>query len=163
MKFRADQIQSHSHCLPFSNSLPKITPRICVASSSIPSYTFVGENTSNGRAASNPQTHGTCYVYVFDPISKTLRDTPKMSTGNCFPTTFVSDRKIYVLSAVRSSPENGEKLSWFEVFDPDSGEWTKLEDLPFKVRLSIERRLFCLGTMDCFVLISTGIHVPKSH
>ncbi|GFY86714.1 hypothetical protein Acr_05g0003530 [Actinidia rufa] len=71
-------------------------------------------------------------VYVFDPISKTLRDTPKMSTGNCFPTTFVSDRKIYVLSAVRSSPENGEKLSWFEYFDPDSGEWTKLEDPPFK-------------------------------
>ncbi|GFY86705.1 hypothetical protein Acr_05g0003440 [Actinidia rufa] len=78
-------------------------------------------------------------VYVFDPISKTLRDTPKMSTGNCFPTTFVSDRKIYV----RSSPENGEKLSWFEVFDPDSGEWTKLEDPPFKAqhkaRLSLSR------------------------
>ncbi|KAH7857782.1 hypothetical protein Vadar_016420 [Vaccinium darrowii] len=103
------------------------------------------------------------------PSEELLKKGTPMNTGKPFPYMFVAYGRIFVIDG-RSFYRDymDEKLSWFEVFDPDTNQWLTMPDPPIYVRLIghavVDKKVFLVGMDDSvfYFNLDTGLWVTSS-
>ena len=70
-------------------------------------------------------------IYIYDPASDSWTKGPEIPEGRRRGAAgaFVHDGKFYLVNGIQNGHTNGY-VSWLDMYDPASGEWTKLADAP---------------------------------
>ncbi|GLT74460.1 hypothetical protein SLA2020_462560 [Shorea laevis] len=70
-------------------------------------------------------------VWRFDPILNAWSETPSMSVGRAYCKTSILNNKLYVVGGVSRGRGGLAPLQSAEVFDPCTGSWSHVPNMPF--------------------------------
>jgi hypothetical protein len=70
-------------------------------------------------------------VWLYDPIANRWNDVPPMLTGRAYCKTSVLNGKLYVVGGVNQGRGGLTPLKSAEVFDPVTGTWDQVPNMPF--------------------------------
>lgn len=70
-------------------------------------------------------------VWKFDPIKNDWSEVTSMSTGRAYCKTGILNNKLYVVGGVSQGRGSLTPLQSAEVFDPSTGSWSQVPNMPF--------------------------------
>ncbi|CAI0439223.1 unnamed protein product [Linum tenue] len=92
-------------------------------------------------------------VWKYDPILNAWTEVSPMTTDRAYCKTSVLNNKLYVIGGVNGGRDGLMPLQSAEVFDPETGSWTRLPSMPFLKAQSIPTAFLA----DLLKPIATGV------